>query len=112
MKHVILICFAVLLSCKGHRSNIRTPNTHTMSCIRRVIQYDEQDGSQTIRRMEVAKKLLGRRMVDSLEKIEGLRNRLACIRTSIHHQGLQLYRHQTGSWVLTPDNHRANQKSA
>lgn len=69
MKHVILICFAVLLSVKGI-GQTSEPQTRILFLFDASFSMTNKMGRNDSR-MKVAKKLLGR-MVDSLEKIDGL----------------------------------------
>ncbi|MFT5513082.1 MAG: Ca-activated chloride channel family protein [Bacteroidia bacterium] len=69
MRHVILMCFAVLLSLKGV-SQTSQPQTRILFLFDASFSMTNKMGRDDSR-MKVAKKLLGR-MVDSLEKIDGL----------------------------------------
>ena len=69
MKHILLMCFAVLLSLKGIGQTSQ-PQTRILFLFDASFSMTNKMGRDDSR-MEVAKKLLGR-MVDSLEKIEGL----------------------------------------
>ena len=69
MKHILIMCFAVLLSLKGIGQTSQ-PQTRILFLFDASFSMTNKMGRDDSR-MEVAKKLLGR-MVDSLEKIEGL----------------------------------------